>query len=203
MTVVLATGNADKVREVREILEPHGIDVLSAAEAGGMPEVVEDRDTFAGNAAKKAVECARFLGRTVLADDSGLAVDALNGSPGVQSARFAGEHGNHAANIAKVLSELGDSSERQARFVCVLAVADATGRVETVGGEVRGTIARAPAGSGGFGYDPIFVPEDAAQTFAQLPPAAKHALSHRGNALRNLVDSGVLERFDPAREGGP
>ncbi len=195
MTLVLATGNKNKVREVREILEPAGIEVIGADEAGGMPEVEEDRSTFAGNAAKKALECARALGRTVLADDSGLAVDALNDAPGVHSARYAGEHGNHPANIDRVLRELNGTKDRRARFVCVLAVASPDGRVATVEGQVRGRIAEAPVGEGGFGYDPIFIPEGHEKTFAQLPAETKNNLSHRGDALRKLVTDAVLDGF--------
>lgn len=195
MTIVLATGNKHKVREVREILEPAGIEVIGADEAGGMPEVEEDRSTFAGNAAKKALECARALDRTVLADDSGLAVDALDDAPGIHSARYAGEHGNHPANIDKVLRELDGMEDRRARFVCVLAVASPDGQVETVEGQVRGRIAEAPIGEGGFGYDPIFIPDGHKKTFAQLPAETKNNLSHRGDALRKLVAGAVLERF--------
>lgn len=195
MTIVLATGNKHKVREVREILEPAGIEVIGADEAGGMPEVEEDRSTFAGNAAKKALECARALDRTVLADDSGLAVDALDDAPGIYSARYAGEHGNHPANIDKVLRELNGAKNRRARFVCVLAIASPDGRVETVEGQVCGRIAEAPAGEGGFGYDPIFIPDGHEKTFAQLPAETKNNLSHRGDALRKLVAGAVLERF--------
>lgn len=195
MTLVLATGNKHKVREVREILDPEGISVIGADEAGGMPEVEEDRPTFAENAAKKATESARALNKTVLADDSGLAVDALNGDPGVYSARYAGEHGNHPANIDKVLQELNGVENRRARFVCVLAVATPDGRVETVEGQVLGRIAQSPQGTGGFGYDPIFIPDGYEKTFAQLPAETKNKLSHRGDALRKLIAGAVLDRF--------
>ncbi len=195
MTLVLATGNKHKVREVREILDPEGITVIGADEAGGMPEVEEDRPTFAENAAKKAVECARALHKTVLADDSGLAVDALNGAPGVYSARYAGEHGNHPANIDKVLRELNGVENRRARFVCVLAVASPEGRIETVEGQVVGRIAQIPQGTRGFGYDPIFIPDGYEKTFAQLPAETKNKLSHRGDALRKLLAAAVLDRF--------
>lgn len=195
MTIVLATGNKHKVREVREILQPAGIHVLAADEVGGMPEVEEDRATFEGNAAKKAVECAAALGRVVLADDSGLAVDALSGAPGVLSARYAGEHGNHTANIARVLRELREGGNRRAHFVCVLAVASPDGHVETIEGAVHGAIAESPRGTGGFGYDPIFIPDGHSQTFAELPADTKNRLSHRGDALRKLVASHLLDRF--------
>lgn len=192
MTIILASGNEHKLREVREILAPEGIEVLGAADVGGFPEVVEDRETFEGNAVKKAEECARAVGRTVLADDSGLAVAALDGAPGVWSARYAGEHGNHTANIARVLAELAGARDRSARFVCVLALATPAGVVGTVEGEVRGTLALEPRGSRGFGYDPIFIPEGHDRTFAQLPADVKNHLSHRGDALRKLVASGLL-----------
>lgn len=195
MTIVLATGNEHKLREVREILEPEGLRVCAARDLGGMPEVEEDQPSFAGNAAKKARVCAGALGRVVLADDSGLAVDALDGAPGVVSARYAGEHGNHAANIDRVLHELQGADSRRAHFVCVLALASPDGTVETVEGAVHGRIAEQARGDGGFGYDPIFIPDGYEETFAQLPADCKNRLSHRGRALRALVTNGLLSRF--------
>lgn len=196
-TIVLASGNAHKLREVRDILGPAGVRILGAGDegVGDLPEVVEDRDTFEGNARKKALEIAEALGRTVLADDSGLEVDALGGAPGVYSARYAGEHGNHGANIARVLRELADAGDRSARFVCVVAVAAPRGCCETMEGEVRGRLSHAPRGGGGFGYDPIFIPKGYEKTFAELPPGVKSRLSHRGGALRRLLEAGLLRGF--------
>ena len=182
--IVLATGNRHKVQEVSEILAPLGIHVISAEEAGGMPDVVEDAGTFAGNASKKALECARHLNRTVLADDSGLEVFALNGEPGVYSARYAGEGGNDGRNVVKLLGKLEGIKDRSARFVCVIALASPDGVIGTAEGEVRGHIAHQPAGNGGFGYDPVFIPDGFTQTFGELPQETKNRLSHRANALK-------------------
>ena len=184
-TLVIATGNLHKVQEIKQILEPHGYQVLGANECGGMPEVVEDGATFRENAVKKAVAAAKALKRTVLADDSGLEVFALGGEPGVFSARYAGEGGNDGRNLAKLLLKMEGVTEREARFVCAIAVASPDGTVlGTCEGEVRGHIATEPHGNGGFGYDPAFIPDGYTQTFGQLPAAIKNSLSHRANALR-------------------
>ena len=190
--LVIASGNKHKVLEMREILAPLGYDVLSAAECGGMPDVVEDADTFQGNACKKAIETAKAIGRTVLADDSGLEVFALNGEPGVYSARYAGEGGNNGRNLAKLLGKMQGMKDRAARFVCVIAVATPEGLVGFAEGEVRGTIALAPAGNGGFAYDPGFIPDGYNKTFGELPPEVKNSLSHRANALKAAIDKGLL-----------
>lgn len=195
--IVAATGNAHKVEEIHAILAPLGIQVRSAGEAGGMPEVVEDGDTFAANAAKKAVEAARDLNRWVLADDSGLEVFSLDGEPGIYSARYAGEGGNDGRNVAKLLRRMEGVTDRAARFVCVIALASPAGLVGTAEGEVRGHIQHQPKGGGGFGYDPVFVPEGFAQTFAELPADVKNRLSHRGHALRNAVDGGLFDHVPP------
>ncbi|MBR6471704.1 MAG: XTP/dITP diphosphatase [Victivallales bacterium] len=184
-TIVVATGNLHKVQEMKQILEPYGYQVLGANECGGMPEVVEDGRTFRENAVKKAVAAAKALNRTVLADDSGLEVFALGGAPGVYSSRYAGEGGNDGRNLAKLLRNLEGVMEREARFVCVIAVASPDGTVEgTCEGEVRGRIATEAHGDGGFGYDPAFIPDGYTQTFGELPAAIKNSLSHRANALR-------------------
>ena len=190
--IVAATGNAHKVEEMEAILRPRGIRVLSAKDAGGMPDVVEDGDTFVANAAKKAVETARALGRTVLADDSGLEVFALGGAPGIHSARYACEGGNDGRNVRKLLTELGASADRAARFVCVIALASPDGLLGTAEGEVRGRIAHSPRGNQGFGYDPVFVPEGYETTFAELSADVKNRLSHRGNALENAFEQGLF-----------
>ena len=184
-TLVVATGNLHKVQEIKEILEPYGYQVLGANECGGMPEVVEDGKTFQENAVTKAVAAAKSLNRMVLADDSGLEVFALGGEPGVYSARYAGEGGNDGRNLAKLLLKLEGETERAARFVCAIAVANPDGAVlGTCEGEVRGRIAAEARGNGGFGYDPAFIPDGYTQTFGELPAAVKNSLSHRANALR-------------------
>ena len=190
--IVAATGNKHKIAEIEAILAPLGLRVLSANDVGGMPDVVEDGETFRDNAVKKALVGARALGRTVLADDSGLEVVALHGAPGVYSARYAGEGGNDGRNLSKLLREMTDITDRRARFVAVIAVATPEGLVGTAEGEVRGIIATAPRGQGGFGYDPVFVPEGEVETFAELPAGVKNAMSHRGNALKAAVAAGLF-----------
>ena len=209
--LVLATRNAKKLAEVADLLgrfgprssKPGGDDVkaVSAFDAGGdlerfgpVPEVEETGETFAENAALKATRTARFLsGRGceafVLGEDSGLEVDALGGRPGVFSARFAGTHGDDAANGAKLRAEVEGvpGTERGAGYVCAVAVSDPAGEVVlTAHGVCRGRIAAEPRGAGGFGYDPLFEVRELHRTFGELPPAVKRALSHRGRALRSL-----------------
>ena len=192
--IVVATGNPHKVEEIREILAPSGLVVRSLDEVGGpFAEPDETGRTFEANARIKAVAYAKATGRTVLADDSGLEVDALGGAPGVHSARYAGVGATRAerdaANNAKLLRELAQvpDARRAARFVCVLCIARPDG---TLLAESRGTfdgvIGRAARGTNGFGYDPLLVLEDG-RTSAELSPAEKNARSHRGNALRALV----------------
>ncbi|HRV82960.1 MAG TPA: non-canonical purine NTP pyrophosphatase, partial [Planctomycetota bacterium] len=159
MELLLASGNAKKAMELERMLAPLAIEVLRPQDVGGIPDVVEDQATFEGNARKKAVECAQATGRVCLADDSGLCVDALQGAPGVWSARYAGEHGNDPANNRKLLEALAGLpyDQRQAHFVCCLCVAqpDGTIMLETRGA-VRGHILTSPQGDQGFGYDPLF-----------------------------------------------
>ncbi|MGI5924016.1 MAG: RdgB/HAM1 family non-canonical purine NTP pyrophosphatase [Lentisphaerae bacterium] len=190
--IVAATGNRHKIAEIQAILAPLGLRVLGANEVGAMPDVLEDGETFRDNAVKKALSCAKALGRTVLADDSGLEVFALNGAPGVHSARYAGEGGNDGRNLSKLLREMTGIVDRRARFVAVIAVATPAGLVGTAEGEVRGVIATTPRGQGGFGYDPVFVPEGEEETFAELPAAVKNTMSHRGNALKAAVAAGLF-----------
>jgi XTP/dITP diphosphohydrolase len=190
--ILAATSNAHKVREMSAILAPVGVRLLSASEVGGIPEVIEDRATFRDNAVKKACEVAAATGRRVVADDSGLEVEALDGQPGVLSARYAGEGGNDGRNLRKLLNALAGVADRRARFVCVIAVADPAELIGTAEGEVRGRIIHQPRGLGGFGYDPIFVPEGFEQTFAELSPEVKNGMSHRGKALTAAVAQGLF-----------
>jgi XTP/dITP diphosphohydrolase len=190
--ILAATGNAHKVCEMAAILAPAGVRLLSAADVGGIPEVVEDGLTFRDNAVKKACEVAAATGRIVVADDSGLEVLALGGEPGVRSARYAGEGGNDGRNVGKLLSRLEGVADRRARFVCVIAVATPTGLLGTAEGTVPGRIIHAPRGSGGFGYDPVFVPDGYDQTFAELPAEVKNGMSHRGRALAAAVAQGLF-----------
>jgi len=184
MRLLVATRNRHKLDEMRAILRLSGVDLIGADEVAGLPpDVAEDADTFAGNALLKARVLCAASGLWTLADDSGLEVDALGGAPGVRSARYAGEPSDPAANNAKLLRALDGVANRAARFRCALALAAPDGRAWCVEGRCEGRIAHAAAGGGGFGYDPLFVPDGQARTFAELPAAEKHRLSHRGAAL--------------------
>ncbi len=200
MRIVIATSNAHKLQEFRAMLEPLGHQVVGAGEMGGMPEVVEDGKTFEENAAKKACQAAMAFHCPVMADDSGLEVLALDGEPGVLSARYAGEGGNDGRNLAKLLGKLQGVTDRRARFVCVIALADERGVLQgCVRGEVQGHMAQAPQGNGGFGYDPAFVPQGYDKTFGELSATVKNSLSHRARAL----EKAVAQFFSPAsRETG-
>ncbi len=185
--IVLGTQNVNKLREVKEILEPLGYSVISLKEFDleGM-EVEEDGATFEANAIKKATEYSRACGLPVLADDSGLAVDVLAGAPGVYSARYAGEAADDTENNKKLLAELKDvpTNRRKAKFVCAMAYVDAQNGIEHVErGEVAGIILEEPLGEGGFGYDPLFYLADIGLTFAQAPAEVKNRHSHRARAL--------------------
>jgi XTP/dITP diphosphohydrolase len=149
-----------------------------------MPEVVEDGETFEANAIKKAAETCRFTGLWTLADDSGLEVTALGLAPGVLSARYAGEPVSYEANNRKLLRELEGAPDRSARFRCVIALAAPDGMCGTVEGVCRGRIAETAAGAGGFGYDPLFIPDGETRTFSQMPAMEKNLVSHRGRALQ-------------------
>ncbi len=193
--MIFATSNPHKVEEARAILAPLGIELQSLAEVGcELPEPEEDGATFEENARLKARYYARHLGALCLAEDSGLEVDALGGAPGVHSARYAGVQGSRAerdqANNERLLRELsGVPAERRgARFVCTLAVADASGSIlAEARGHYSGVIAEAPRGTNGFGYDPLLFLPDRGCTSAELSPEEKHARSHRGAALRQLA----------------
>jgi XTP/dITP diphosphohydrolase len=199
MKLYLATGNAHKIGELSAILAASGVsaDVIPPAAVGGMPHVQEDADTFEGNALKKARALAdRIRERgapdgswAALADDSGLCVDVLGGAPGVHSAYYAGRDATDTANTAKLLAALAETpaAERSAAFRCVIAVVRHDGVQFTFEGRCPGRIVSAPSGGGGFGYDPVFVPEGHDLTFAELPAETKHAISHRGRALAGFT----------------
>jgi XTP/dITP diphosphohydrolase len=194
-TLVMATRNPGKVRELRELLQAAGITLLSLADFPELPEIPEEGATFAENAATKAQTVARLTGHPALADDSGLAVDALGGAPGVYSARYASDRTapappTDADNWRKLLDQMQDVpwEARRARFVCEIAVAGPAGQFLRAHGECEGIIALAPEGQHGFGYDPVFwVPEYGA-TMAQLGPTVKNQISHRARALAALKD---------------
>lgn len=193
-TLVLASRNEHKLTEMRRILAEAGLDyvVVGLDELPGglqVPDVVESGETFEANALLKARAVAAATGLPAVADDSGLAVDALNGMPGIFSARWSGRHGDDIANLQLVLAQLADVPDERlgARFVCAAVVARPDGASRTASGEMVGSLVREPVGSNGFGYDPIFVPAGMTQTNAQLRPEQKDAISHRGRALAALV----------------
>lgn len=189
--VVLATRNQHKVAELRRILESADINVelVGTDEFPDLPDIPETGSTFAANALLKATDVAQRTGLVAIADDSGLSVDALNGMPGILSARWAGEHGNDRANLELVLAQLTDvpDNRRGAAFHCAAAVATPDGDERVVEGVLEGTLIREPRGTNGFGYDPIFTPRGYVLTTAELTPGEKDAISHRGQAFRALV----------------
>ena len=186
--IVLASANPKKAAEIVEILGAH---LELAPRPADVPDVVEDADTFEGNSRLKAVALVAATGLAALADDSGLEVDALDGSPGVWSARYAGVGARDADNVAKLLDELEycpTADDRTARFRCVVVLRRPDGTELVASGSVEGHIADAPRGTGGFGYDPVFIPaEGDGRTFGEMTQDEKHAISHRGRALRSLL----------------
>lgn len=189
--VVLATRNQHKVAEIQRILEWAGapVDLVPVSEFQGVDDVPETGLTFAENALLKAHAVAAATGLPAVADDSGISVDALNGMPGVFSARWSGRHGDDEANLRLLLAQLADvpDTRRGASFVCVAALARPDGLEVVEEGRVIGRIVHEPRGTGGFGYDPIFVPDGESRTTAQMPPAEKDAISHRGRAFTALA----------------
>lgn len=189
--IVLASNNAHKVEEISDMLRPFGYEVLSMAAVGlGDLEIEETGETFEENARIKALAIKERLGGAVLADDSGLEVDALNGEPGVYSARYAGEPKSDSKNNEKLLKELRDvkADKRTGRFVTVLVLIDESGEEIVVRGTVEGVIAQEARGENGFGYDPLFEIPSLNKTFAELTADEKNAMSHRGNALNKLLE---------------
>ncbi len=188
MKLILASNNAHKLREIKEILGGCFDEIVTLREAGIVHETVEDGETFLDNARKKAREIAEISGCCALADDSGLCVDALGGAPGVYSARFAGEHGDDEANNELLLEKLQGVENRAAHFTCAVVLAYPDGRELSAEGYFYGEITHAPAGENGFGYDPLFFLPAYGCTSAQLSPEEKNRISHRGNALRALLE---------------
>jgi XTP/dITP diphosphohydrolase len=187
--VIIATKNAGKAKEFLQMFKPYGIDVKTLIDYPELPDVEETGETFAENALLKAESAARLTGRPAIADDSGLVIDALEGRPGVYSARYAGLDKDDKANNRKVLEEMAGVADehRSARFKCVLAVSFPDEREPIiVEGECEGHIVREESGTNGFGYDPLFIPDGFDQTMGQLGPDAKNEISHRANALRKL-----------------
>lgn len=186
MKIFLATGNKHKIDEIKAIFKNvKDIEILSIKDGIEIPEVVEDGDTFEANSAKKALEIAKFTGMITIADDSGLCVDALNGEPGVYSARYSGEGATDASNNAKLIKNLQGIENRKAHFVSVITLGKPDGRAYSFRGEVDGEIIDIPRGDTGFGYDPHFYVAEYGKALAEMPEM-KNVISHRANALKKL-----------------
>ena len=191
--LVVASHNAGKVREIKALLGPHGIEAISAGSLG-LPEPEETGLTFAANAEIKALASAKAGRHAALADDSGLCVDALDGAPGIYSARWAGPTKDFRVAMNRIHDELRHKglSTSAAKFVCALCVALPNGEHQTFEGEVHGHLSFPPRGERGFGYDPIFVANGMEESFAEIDPAKKHAMSHRARAFEKLLHSGIF-----------
>lgn len=185
--VLVATGNQHKLREFREILAPHGLVVVAPIDIGYAPDVVEDADTFEGNAIKKALAGLAATGLWTIADDSGIEARALDWRPGVYSARYAGESCDDAANNAKLVRELAPQADKYVRYRCVIALARPGEVTPTWSGSFAGEHVAIPRGVGGFGYDPYVLVPELGKTVAELSTDEKHARSHRGQALHGFV----------------
>ena len=186
--IVLATRNAGKVREFQMMLEGYPVEIRGLGDFGPIPEAVEDGATFDDNAYKKALHTAKVLGLPAIADDSGLVVEALDGAPGVYSARYAGEKATDSGNIAKLLGEMKGKMNRRAAFECVISIAVPSGPALTYEGRCEGEITEEPMGEGGFGYDPVFYYPPLGKTFAEISLEEKNKVSHRGRALAEVRD---------------
>jgi XTP/dITP diphosphohydrolase len=191
--LVVASHNPGKVREIKALLGPHGIEPVSAGELG-LPEPEETGATFLANAELKARASADASNHPALADDSGLWVDALNGDPGIYSARWAGPTKDFRIAMARIERELREkgATDLSARFICALSVAMPHGEIKSFEGEVHGKLTFPARGSNGFGYDPIFIPAGYDETFGEMEPHAKHAMSHRAHAFEKLLHSGIF-----------
>lgn len=184
--LIIATRNAHKTEEIRHILGER-FEILDVTSFPELLEIEETGTTFLENARLKALGISRHIDGWVLADDSGLEVDALGGAPGVWSSSFGGEEGNHSKNNQRLISEMADQDQRSARFLCTLVLAKNGQEIADFHGKVEGEIAREPSGNGGFGYDPLFIPTGYSQTLADLGPDIKSQLSHRSKAIQSFV----------------
>ena len=195
MQLLVATRNKHKLKEIAAILAELKIDIRSASDVPGLADVVEDAATVRDNAIKKAVETAKFAKMLTIADDTGLEVDAINGEPGVRSARYAGDDATYFENNKKLLANLKGvpAEKRTARFRCVVAIADEKGLVDCVEGICNGSIIADEKGGGGFGYDPLFIADGQVKTFGEISPDVKNRISHRGKALQKAW--AVLSRY--------
>lgn len=192
--LVVASHNAGKVREIKALLGPHGVAPIGAGDLN-LPEPEETETTFAGNAELKARAAALASGHFALADDSGLSVTALNGAPGIYSARWAGETKDFSLAMARIERELREkgATDFSAWFTCALSLCSPRGEMKTFVGEVHGTLTFPPRGDHGFGYDPVFIANGMDVTFGEMDPAVKHAISHRAKAFEKLLHSGVFD----------
>lgn len=186
--LVIASHNEGKVREINELLAPFGVQAISAGSLG-LPEPVEDGDTFIANAEIKALAAATASGLPALSDDSGLEVAALGGEPGIYSARWAGPDKDFNIAMKDVHTKMAGADDKSANFTCALTLAWPDGHMESFEGKVFGTITWPMRGDKGFGFDPIFIPSGFTQTFAEMEPIAKHAMSHRADAFKQLIDA--------------
>jgi XTP/dITP diphosphohydrolase len=184
--LVIATTNKNKVKEFQEILKDFPVTLRSLSDFGPLPEAIEDGETFDDNAYKKALHTARILGLPAIADDSGLVVEALDGAPGVYSARYAGDKATDKENVNKLLQDMRGVKNRNASFQCVLSIAVPSGPALTYEGSCKGVLLEEPKGESGFGYDPIFFFEELSKTFAECTAEEKNKVSHRGKALAEL-----------------
>lgn len=186
--IILATNNAHKLQEVRKILSPHKIVVYSLNDVNlKVEDVIENADNYYGNALIKAKAVQKFTTMPIIADDSGLEIEAMDNKPGIKSARFAQEHGGHPKAIEAILDYLNDKENRRARFVCDIVLLNVEDKPLLFEGIAEGTITDKPSGKEGFGYDPIFKPDGEKETFAELGEEIKNKLSHRGKALKKLL----------------
>ncbi len=184
--LVVATNNQGKVMEIKAILKDSYDEIYSLKDLGIEVDVEEDQDSFYGNAAKKAIEISKLVEGDVLADDSGLCVDALDGAPGIYSARFSGEDSTDISNNEKLMQSMKGKEDRNAQFVCALVLANGGKEILNVEGITRGVLLDFPKGSNGFGYDPLFFNEEYQKTFGELPADIKNIISHRARALAKL-----------------
>ncbi len=189
LQLLAATSNKHKVEEFRKMLNDLNsrVNIVTTDTIPNFPELIEDGNSFEENAEKKAEQASAYADMAAFADDSGLVVEALDGAPGVYSARYAGEGATDAQRIAKLLDAMKGKTDRRAKFVCAIAIAYRGDDVALFRGEVCGTIAEAPRGNNGFGYDPVFIPEGFQQTFGELPPEVKDSISHRAAAMVKAV----------------
>lgn len=196
-TIVLSSRNQKKIGEIAELFAPYGITLIGVSDFEHVADVVEDGDSFAANAAKKATEVAKVLNQWVIAEDSGLCVDALGGAPGIYSARYAGEQGQDAANNEKLLQDLEavPTEKRTAHYTCYAVLSDPNGQVQLASeGRCGGRILREYHGNNGFGYDPLFLVPEFHKTFGELSPAVKRHISHRAKAFERLIPQ-ILRLF--------